>query len=83
MPEVRDLTMKELSREYRQSARLLRERMRIIRKALKTETDPKELFRLQRRMAELAPLLTQMNDLAQLTAHYYEKGYWRDKRYTL
>jgi hypothetical protein len=28
-------------------------------------------------------MLTQMNELAELTAHYYERGYWRNAKYTL
>ncbi len=83
MSEVRSLTLAELSLEYRKSAKLLQARLRIIRRALQQERDPGEIFRLRRRISELEPLLTQTNELAELTAHYYEKGYWRDKRYTL
>ena len=32
---------------------------------------------------ELTPMLTQMNELAELTAHYYKRGYYRNAKYTL
>lgn len=34
-------------------------------------------------LAELTPILTQMNELAELTAHYYDRGYWRSEKYTV
>ena len=42
-----------------------------------------EIFRLKRRIAELSPMLTEMNELAELTAHYYDRGYYRSEKYTL
>ena len=77
------MTLAELSREYRKSARLLKVRMQQLRKAIQATDDADEQWRLQRRIAELTPILTQMNDLADLTEHYYDKGYWRSKKYTL
>ena len=32
---------------------------------------------------DLKPILTQMEELADLTEHYYDKGYWRDEKYTV
>ena len=61
----------------------LRCRLRELRKALANAQDPEEIFRLKRRIAELTPMLTQMNELAELTAHYYERGYYRSEKYTL
>ena len=77
------MTLAELSREYRNSARLLKIRMQQLRKAIHATDDADEQWRLQRRIAELTPILTQMNGLADLTEHYYDKGYWRSKKYTL
>ena len=76
------MTLPELSLEYAAAARPLRERLRQLRQALKTARDPEEIWHLKRRIGELTPMLTQMNDLAKLTAHYYDRGYYRDKRYT-
>ena len=77
------MTLTELSREYEASAQLLRDRMRQLRRAVRTSSDPEEAWRLQRRIAELTPMLTQMNELADLTAHYYDRGYWGNDKYTL
>ncbi len=73
----------ELSPGYEESARLLKERMSQLRRAIAESHDPEEQWHLRRRLAELTPLLTQMNDLAELTARYYEKGFWRDEKYTV
>ncbi len=68
------MTLLELSLEYEASAELLRQRIRQLRRALAQEQDPEALFRLRRRIAALMPMLTQMNQLAELTARYYERG---------
>ena len=73
----------ELSREYEASAQLLRDRLRRLRKELDQEEDPEAAWHLRRRIAELTPMLTQMNELAELTARYYEKGYYRSEKFTI
>ena len=77
------MTLQEMSREYEASAALLRIRLRQLRQELAAAEDPEESWHLKRRIAELTPMLTQMNELAELTAHYYERGYWRSAKYTL
>ena len=77
------MTLAEMSREYAHSAQLLRQRLRQLRQALAETEDPEELWHLKRRIAELTPMLTQMNELADLTAHYYDRGYYRNAKYTL
>jgi len=77
------MTLTQISRDYEASAQLLRQRMKEIRRAMHQTEDPEELWQLQRRLAELTPILTQMNELADLTAHYYDRGYWRNEKYTL
>ena len=57
--------------------------MKELRAALRRTDDPEEQWQLQRRIADLTPILTQMNELAELTAHYYDRGYWRNEKYTL
>lgn len=76
------MTLQELSREYRESARLLRDRLALLRRLRKQTDDPEEVWRLNRRIAELTPMLSQMNELAELTERYYERGYYRDERYS-
>ena len=77
------MTLAELSADYEAAAVPLRVRLRELRRLLAAETDPEAIWHLQRRIAELTPMLTQMNELAELTAHYYDRGYYRNEKYTL
>lgn len=77
------MTLRELSRDYEYAAALLRARLKRLRQELAVAEDAEEIWHLKRRIAELTPMLTQMNELAELTAHYYERGYWRSEKYTL
>lgn len=76
-------TLKEISRGYRAAAQPLRQRLRELRLALTQSEDPDEIWHIKRRIAELTPMLTQMNEMAELTQHYYDRGYWRNEKYTL
>ena len=77
------MTLAEMSREYAQAAIPLRARLSELRRALAQTEDKEEAWHLQRRIAALTPMLTQVNELAELTAHYYERGYYRGRKYTL
>ena len=76
------MTLAEMSRDYEHAAQLLRQRLKELRALAAAEEDPEQLWHLQRRIAELTPMLTQMNELAELTARYYERGYRRNAKYT-
>ena len=77
------MTLQELSRCYEEAAVPLRDRLRFLRQAVAASEDADEIWHLKRRIAELTPMLTQMNELAELTAHYYDRGYYRSEKYTL
>ena len=77
------MTLQELSRCYAEAAVPLRNRLRELRTMLAQTEDPEEVWHIKRRIGELTPMLTQMNELAELTAHYYERGYWRSEKYTV
>lgn len=77
------MTLAQLSQCYEAAAVPLRCRLRELRQALAAASDPEEIWHLKRRIAELTPMLTQMNELAELTAHYYDRGYYRNEKYTL
>ena len=77
------MTLAELSEGYREAAVPLRRRLKELRQMLLQTDDPEELWHIRRRIAELSPMLTQMNELAELTQHYYERGYYRNAKYTL
>ncbi len=77
------MTLQQLSRDYEAAAVLLRQRLRLLRQQLAAAQDGEEIWHLQRRIAELTPMLTQMNELKELTEHYYDRGYYRSEKYTL
>ena len=76
------MTLKEMSAQYEAAAEPLRVRLRELRTMLAQTDDPEEIWHLKRRIAELTPMLTQLNDLAWMLDHYYERsGADRDDRY--
>ena len=77
------MTLLEISRCYEEAAVPLRARLKQLRPALAAAEDPEDIWHIKRRIAELTPMLTQMNELADLTAHYYDRGYWRNEKYTV
>ena len=77
------MTLAQMSLEYEASAALLRQRLRLLRQMLAAAQDDEEIWHIKRRIAELTPMLTQMNELAELTARHYERGYYRSEKYTL
>ena len=77
------MTLLELSAQYRAGAQLLRERLAKLRRLKKTAVDPDERFWLDRRIAVLTEMLRQSNELSELTAHYYERGVYRNESYRL
>ena len=77
------MTLAELSRSYEAAAEPLRQRLKELRRQLEQAEDPEEIWHLKRRIHELTPMLTEMNELAELTARYYERGYYRSEKYTL
>ena len=74
--------LEDLSRQYEDEAAKLQMRLRELRIDLKATEDSDEIWHLKRRIAELTPILTQMNELAELTKHYYDRGYYRSATYT-
>ena len=77
------MTLLEMSKDYEAAAVPLRNRLKALRQQLRQTDDPEEIWHLKRRIAELTPILTQMNELAELTARYYERGYYRNEKYCI
>ena len=77
------MKLEELSPGYREAAEKLRRHLRILRRALQTETDPSRRCRLQQDYLRCTQMHTQCRELAELTARYYERGYCRNGKYTL
>ena len=80
---VSGMTLQQISRGYREAAVPIRRRLHELRGMLAEARDPEEIWHIRRRIAELTPMLTQLNELAELTEHYYERGYYRSEKYTL
>ena len=77
------MTLLEMSAEYESSASAIRMRIRELREAERTETDPDISHRLHTRITDLIPLLREARELAVLTAHYYDRSYHKNEKYTL
>lgn len=77
------MTLREMSAGYAESAALLSDLLRKLRAELRACPDGAERARLRFRIHLLSQALTQTRELAHLTAHYYERGFWRDEKYTL
>ena len=68
------MKLAEMSPLYEDSARRIQTRMEELRLRLRTTDDPGSAQRLRRRLTELQPMLRQCRQLAQLTAHYYDRS---------
>ena len=73
----------ELSEGYRLAAVPLRKKLRLLRLELKQADEPSERAVLRHEIALLSGIMAQCCELAELTAHYYERGFYRDEKYTL
>ena len=76
------MTLYEMSFVYREDAMRFRLRITVLREQAKAAQGEDKL-RLRQRILELQQLLRQSNELADLTGHYYERGYYRNEKYTL
>ena len=73
----------ELSDGYKEAAKLLSKQLKRLRERLAKLDDPQERAALRYQIALLAEIMTQCNDLQELTAHYYERSYCRNDKYIL
>ncbi len=78
------MTLAQMSPIYRESADLISARLRTLRLELRqAPDDPEVRFHLRQRIRALQPLLHQSRELAELTAHYYERNVARNDEYLL
>lgn len=77
------MKLHELSSGYEESAQRLKTHLSQLRKALAAEVEPQKRSALRYRISYLGAILTQCYDLQELTAHYYERSYKRNEKYTL
>ncbi len=76
------MTLYQMSFVYREDALRIRMRITALREQARA-AEPEEKERLKRRIVELQTLQRQARELAELTRHYYERGYHRSEKYTL
>ena len=77
------MTLRELSYEYKNHADAIAGRIRALRLAAQETEDPETKNRLERRAAELRPLLQEARELAVVTGRYYDRGYHKNGKYAL
>ena len=77
------MTLFEMSLAYADSAARLRLRITELQTAARQEPDPEIARSLRRRVETLVPLLREMRELADLTAHYYDKRCRKHDKYIL
>ena len=77
------MTLYQMSFVYREDALRFRMRITALRQRARSAATKEEAQRLRRRIADLQMLARQSRELAELTQHYYERGYYCDERYTL
>ena len=77
------MLLSEMSLEYKKSQLAFHARIKELQAAAKAETDPRKAAVLQSRIRDLEPLRREARELAELTARYYERGYYRNEKYTL
>ena len=77
------MLLSEMSLDYKRDQPAFHSRIKELRAAAKAETDPRRAAALEARARDLEPLRREARELADLTARYYERGYYRNEQYTL
>lgn len=78
MPELKDL-----AQGYRDSYALLSARIALLRTELSIASDPDDVFKLTRRIADLSAARKDLRPIAELCERYYDRGYKRHEAFTL
>ena len=77
------MTLMEMSADYRAAADIVRRQLKQLRQDYRQERDSELRWRLKMTIARQAEVLTQLNELAMLTEHYYERSYRPHEKYRL
>ena len=77
------MTLYELSLEYTAGADLLKARIDQLRAQLAQTENEQTRLNLTRRIRTLTTMWRQTREIAQLTAHYYDRGYRRNAHYII
>lgn len=74
--------LSELGKQYREAAEPIRKKLAELRAELRRTSDPEKVWHLKRRIAELTPILSELNMMAECSERYYERGYYRNEQIT-
>ena len=77
------MTLSEISCTYSEDAVVFHARILALRAEARAAETREKGDALRRRIAELQALRRQSRELAELTRHYYERNYYRDRKYSL
>lgn len=75
------MLLSEMSLEYKKSHLAFSARIKELKAAAKA--DPRKAEALLLRARALEPLCRETGELAELTARYYERGYYKNEKYSL
>lgn len=77
------MQLQEMSEGYGLAARAISLRITELRRMEQIEQDDRKRSQLHRRILDLRPLQEQCRELEQLTAHYYDRRYYRNGKYRI
>lgn len=73
----------ELAAEYRESARLLKERIQELRALIQDDKDMPDNQRIKMRIKALRSMYRETTEIAVLLEKYYDREYKRNARFTI
>ena len=76
------MTLQQLSLQYQEEQHRIHQRIIELRQQYRESSDPEQQQTLRRRIDALLPLWREARELAYLTAHYYDRGYRNNEKYT-
>lgn len=77
------MTLLEIAVEYRKSVKLIDDRIRQLRKKIKSSDDPLDIRRLENRIHNLESMRRDTRDIAVICEHYHDRSYHCNELYKL
>ena len=77
------MPLMDMAKDYRQGGEMIRLRIIALRSAAAETEDIKEKQNLEGRIRDLAVLLRETREIAQVLERYYDRRYHNNERYTL
>ncbi|MFI3250093.1 MAG: hypothetical protein R3Y07_03940 [Eubacteriales bacterium] len=77
------MTLSQLSEDYHRNSQILSERVKKLERQIKDTKNHQERSQLGERVRILSTMLRESQEIAVLTARYYDRGYRKNVKYTL